>query len=184
MPSARKVLIIVQWEERAAGASWRRNPLNAPPGSRAMPRKASWMANPSAYGVKDPSVSQSPGASEHKACRQRRRLQHVQRGQCDGGAGLPAYHGRAQTQSQEYRSSADPREQGRGASMPRGITGLGSRGHQALSHGPQAAWRSYGRGHDCGTPVCGHLQLVAGSLLVRLCEHCMPPLQHTRPAPL
>ncbi|RNF08107.1 hypothetical protein TcG_10367 [Trypanosoma cruzi] len=125
MPLARKVLIIVQCEQRAAGASWRRNPLNAPPGSRAMPRKASWMANSSAYGVKDPSISQSPGAREHKACRQRRRLQHVQRGQCDGGADLPAYHGRAQTQSQEYCSTANPRERGRGAATPRGIKGLG-----------------------------------------------------------
>ncbi|RNC42756.1 hypothetical protein TcCL_NonESM07621 [Trypanosoma cruzi] len=46
--------------------------------------------------------------------------------------------------------------------MPRSITGLGSRGHQAVSHGPQAAWRSHGGGNDCGPPVCGALQLVAG----------------------
>ncbi|RNC40708.1 hypothetical protein TcCL_NonESM09799 [Trypanosoma cruzi] len=46
--------------------------------------------------------------------------------------------------------------------MPRGITGLGSRGHQAVSHGPLAAWRSHRGGHDCGPPVCGALQLEAG----------------------
>ncbi|RNC38202.1 hypothetical protein TcCL_NonESM12571 [Trypanosoma cruzi] len=46
--------------------------------------------------------------------------------------------------------------------MPRGITGLGSRGHQAVSHGPLAAWRSHRGVHDCGPPVCGALQLVAG----------------------
>ncbi|ESS62149.1 hypothetical protein TCDM_10229 [Trypanosoma cruzi Dm28c] len=45
--------------------------------------------------------------------------------------------------------------------MPRGITGLGSRGHQAVSHGPLAAWRSHGGGNDCGPPVCGAFQLVA-----------------------
>ncbi|ESS61479.1 hypothetical protein TCDM_10933 [Trypanosoma cruzi Dm28c] len=45
--------------------------------------------------------------------------------------------------------------------MPRGITGLGSRGHQAVSHGPLAALRSHRGGHDCGPPVCGVLQLVA-----------------------
>ncbi|RNF07018.1 hypothetical protein TcG_10245, partial [Trypanosoma cruzi] len=56
----------------------------------------------------------------------------------------------------------DPRGQERGAAMPRGITGLGSRGHQAVSHGPLTAWRSHGGGHDCGLPVCGVLQLVAG----------------------
>ncbi|RNC52356.1 hypothetical protein TcCL_ESM10430, partial [Trypanosoma cruzi] len=76
-------------------------------------------------------------------------------GRCSGG-------GRAQTQSQQHRSTADPRGQGRGAAMPRGITGLGSRGHQAVSHGPLAAWRSHGGGHDCSPPVCGALQLVAG----------------------
>ncbi|RNF10310.1 hypothetical protein TcG_09751 [Trypanosoma cruzi] len=47
--------------------------------------------------------------------------------------------GRAQTRSQEYRSTADPRGQGHSAAMHRGITGLGSRGHQAVSHGPLAA---------------------------------------------
>ncbi|ESS63356.1 hypothetical protein TCDM_08848 [Trypanosoma cruzi Dm28c] len=46
--------------------------------------------------------------------------------------------------------------------MPRGITGLGSRGHQAVSHGPLAAWRSHGGGNDCAPPVCGVIQLVAG----------------------
>ncbi|ESS62489.1 hypothetical protein TCDM_09855 [Trypanosoma cruzi Dm28c] len=46
--------------------------------------------------------------------------------------------------------------------MPRDITGLGSRGHQAVSHGPLAAWRSHGGGHDCAPPVCGALQLGAG----------------------
>ncbi|ESS59930.1 hypothetical protein TCDM_12212 [Trypanosoma cruzi Dm28c] len=70
--------------------------------------------------------------------------------------------GRAQTQAQQYRSTADPRERGRGAAMPRGITGLGSRGYQAALHGPPAAWRSHGGGHDCGPPVCGALQLGAG----------------------
>ncbi|ESS63700.1 hypothetical protein TCDM_08413 [Trypanosoma cruzi Dm28c] len=70
--------------------------------------------------------------------------------------------GRAQTRSQEHRSTADPRGQERGAAMPRGITGLGSRGHQAVSHGPLAAWRSHGGGNDCAPPVCGAFQLVAG----------------------
>ncbi|ESS62622.1 hypothetical protein TCDM_09706 [Trypanosoma cruzi Dm28c] len=46
--------------------------------------------------------------------------------------------------------------------MPRGITGLGSRGHQAVSHGPLAAWRSHGGEHDCAPPVCGAFQLLAG----------------------
>ncbi|RNC53518.1 hypothetical protein TcCL_ESM09145, partial [Trypanosoma cruzi] len=69
---------------------------------------------------------------------------------------------RAQTRSQQYRSTADPRGQGRGAAMPQGITGLSSRGHQAVSHGPLAAWRSHGEGHDCGPPVCGAFQLGAG----------------------
>ncbi|RNC51135.1 hypothetical protein TcCL_ESM11777 [Trypanosoma cruzi] len=69
---------------------------------------------------------------------------------------------RAQTRSQQHRSTADPRGQGRGAAMPQGITGLGSRGHQAVSHGPLAAWRSHGEGHDCGPPVCGAFQLGAG----------------------
>ncbi|EKF29540.1 hypothetical protein MOQ_006670 [Trypanosoma cruzi marinkellei] len=64
--------------------------------------------------------------------------------------------------------------------MPRGITDLGSRGHQAASHGPLAAWwRSHGGGHDCGPPVCVQLQLGAGHLLVRLCARCMLPLQHS-----
>ncbi|KAF8303622.1 hypothetical protein TcYC6_0039930 [Trypanosoma cruzi] len=70
--------------------------------------------------------------------------------------------GRAQTRSQQYRSTADPRGQGRGAAMPWSITGLGSRGHQAVSHGPLTAWRSHGGGHDCGPPVCGAFQLGAG----------------------
>ncbi|KAF5216623.1 hypothetical protein ECC02_010576 [Trypanosoma cruzi] len=39
---------------------------------------------------------------------------------------------------------------------------LGSKGHQTVSHGPLAAWRSHGGGHDCGPPVCGALQLGAG----------------------
>ncbi|KAF5216659.1 hypothetical protein ECC02_010560 [Trypanosoma cruzi] len=46
--------------------------------------------------------------------------------------------------------------------MPRGITGLGSRGHQAALHGPPAVWRNDRGGHDCGPPVCGQLQLGAG----------------------
>ncbi|KAF8279896.1 hypothetical protein TcBrA4_0099200 [Trypanosoma cruzi] len=41
--------------------------------------------------------------------------------------------------SQQHRSTADPRGQGRGAAMPRGITGLGSTRQQAVSHGPLAA---------------------------------------------
>ncbi|KAF8304338.1 hypothetical protein TcYC6_0039870 [Trypanosoma cruzi] len=70
--------------------------------------------------------------------------------------------GRAQTRSQQHRSTADPRGQERGAAMPQGITGLGSRGYQAVSHGPIAAWRSHGGGHNCGPPVCGAFQLGAG----------------------
>ncbi|KAF8279014.1 hypothetical protein TcBrA4_0107500 [Trypanosoma cruzi] len=70
--------------------------------------------------------------------------------------------GRAQTQAQQYRSTADPSERERGAAMPRGITGLGSRGHQAALHGTPAAWRKHRGGHDCGPPVCGQLQLGAG----------------------
>ncbi|RNF03283.1 hypothetical protein TcG_11296 [Trypanosoma cruzi] len=46
--------------------------------------------------------------------------------------------------------------------MPQGITGLGSRGHQAALHGPPAEWRNHGGEHDCGPPVCGQLQLGAG----------------------
>ncbi|ESS55748.1 hypothetical protein TCDM_12762 [Trypanosoma cruzi Dm28c] len=46
--------------------------------------------------------------------------------------------------------------------MPRSTTYLGSRGHQAVSHGPLAAWRSHGGGHDCAPPVCGEHQLGAG----------------------
>ncbi|ESS55889.1 hypothetical protein TCDM_12621 [Trypanosoma cruzi Dm28c] len=92
--------------------------------------------------------------------------------------------GRAQTQAQQYRSTADPRERGRGAAMPRGITGLGSRGHQAALHGPPAAWRSHGGGHDCGPPACGQLQLGAGCLRVKQCARPILPLQWTRAAPL
>ncbi|ESS62963.1 hypothetical protein TCDM_09316 [Trypanosoma cruzi Dm28c] len=69
--------------------------------------------------------------------------------------------GTAQTRSQQHRGTADPKGQERGAAMPRGITGLGSRGHQAVSHGPPAAWRSHGGGNDCAPPVCGVFQLVA-----------------------
>ncbi|ESS62245.1 hypothetical protein TCDM_10123 [Trypanosoma cruzi Dm28c] len=47
---------------------------------------------------------------------------------------------------------------------------LGSRGHQAVSHGPLAAWRNHRGGHDCSPPVCS-----ATSARGRL------PLQHTRP---
>ncbi|ESS62371.1 hypothetical protein TCDM_09960 [Trypanosoma cruzi Dm28c] len=184
LPSAREVLIIFPCEERAAGARRRRNTFNAPPGPGATPGKQSRMAESSACGVKDPSISQPPGDTQAQsvqtalgiAARATRTVWRTSKFSC--------CQDRAQTRSQEYRSTANPREQGRGASMPRGITGLGSRGHQALSHGPQAAWRSYGRGHDCGTPVCGHLQLGAGCLPVRLCARPMLPLQHTRPAPL
>ncbi|ESS61066.1 hypothetical protein TCDM_11357 [Trypanosoma cruzi Dm28c] len=44
--------------------------------------------------------------------------------------------------------------------MHRGITGLGSRGHQAVSHGPLAALRTSARGRL--PPICGALQLGAG----------------------
>ncbi|RNC39955.1 hypothetical protein TcCL_NonESM10637, partial [Trypanosoma cruzi] len=67
--------------------------------------------------------------------------------------------------------------------MPRGITGLESRGHQAALHGPPAAWRNHRGGHDYGPPVCGQLQLGAGCLRVKLCARPMLPLQHTRSAP-
>ncbi|ESS64123.1 hypothetical protein TCDM_07890 [Trypanosoma cruzi Dm28c] len=91
--------------------------------------------------------------------------------------------GRAQTRSQECRSTADPREQGHSAAMPRSTTDLGSRGHQAVSHGPLAAWRKHGEGYDCGPPVCGEHQLGAGCLPVRKYARCMLSPQHTRPAP-
>ncbi|EAN81442.1 hypothetical protein, conserved [Trypanosoma cruzi] len=90
---------------------------------------------------------------------------------------------RAQTQSQEYRSTADPRGRRHGAAMPRSITGLGSRGHQGVSHGPPAARRSYRGGHDCVPPVCGELQLRASCLLVRLLARCMLAPKQTRHAP-
>ncbi|RNC33823.1 hypothetical protein TcCL_Unassigned03444 [Trypanosoma cruzi] len=52
--------------------------------------------------------------------------------------------------------------------MLRSITGLGSTRKQAVSHGPLAAWRKHGEGHDCGPPICGALQLEAGCRRNRL----------------
>ncbi|RNC39509.1 hypothetical protein TcCL_NonESM11126, partial [Trypanosoma cruzi] len=91
--------------------------------------------------------------------------------------------GRAQTRSQEHRSTADPRGQERGAAMLRSTTGLGSREYQAVSHGPLAEWRKHRGGHDCGPPVCGAVQHGAGCLPVRKYARCMLSPQQTRPAP-
>ncbi|KAF5219839.1 hypothetical protein ECC02_007165 [Trypanosoma cruzi] len=147
-----------------------------------MPGKQSRMAESGAHGVKGQSIFQSPGGTRAQtvrtavgiAARETRTVRRTSVSTC--------CRGRAQAQSQEYRSTADPRERGRGAAMPRGITGLGSRGHQAALHGPPAVWRNHRGGHDCGPPVCGQLQLGAGCLLVRQCARCMLPLQWTRPA--
>ncbi|EAN99576.1 hypothetical protein TcCL_NonESM06427 [Trypanosoma cruzi] len=77
-------------------------------------------------------------------------------------SGIGSGGGRAQTRSQQHCSTADPRGQERGAAMPRVSQALGSGGHQAVSHGPLAAWRSHRGGHDCGPPACGALQHGAG----------------------
>ncbi|EKG00554.1 hypothetical protein TCSYLVIO_008494 [Trypanosoma cruzi] len=61
-------------------------------------------------------------------------------------------------------TAAQPIPEGRKVAPRRlGVSkALGSSGHQAVSHGPLAAWRKHGEGHDCGPPVCGALQLGAG----------------------
>ncbi|EKF29085.1 hypothetical protein MOQ_007147, partial [Trypanosoma cruzi marinkellei] len=67
--------------------------------------------------------------------------------------------------------------------MPRGITGLGSRRHRAVSHEPVAAWRGHRNGYYSVPPLCGEPQLGAGRLRVRRCALRMLLLQQTRSVP-
>ncbi|KAF8281641.1 hypothetical protein TcYC6_0006980 [Trypanosoma cruzi] len=82
-------------------------------------------------------------------------------------------------------TAAQPIPEGRDVAPPcLGVSqDLGSRGHQTVSHGPLAAWRSHGEGHDCGPPVCRALQHGVDCLLLRLFARCMLAPKHTRHAP-